>query len=120
MNIKYKILNINAAAGQFTAMYFDEELLPESEGYVYTYDIPIIDGKAASIEDLKELVRGLIPTHAFERLAALRKGIDTSHLEGLVGQVFEIPKQSPFVVSAGVVDESSDLGVQTITATEAL
>lgn len=70
MDIKYEILNFNPNNGSLTIKYFTDEF---TDGLVYSVDVPIVDGKFASEDEVTSIIEFNKPKGQLERMFATTK-----------------------------------------------
>jgi hypothetical protein len=85
MNIQYEILEFNPNNASIRVRYFTEEF---TEGFIFNFDIPIVDGKFADKEAIEAMIEGYKPTYQIEKILAVRNMEIPSFLaEKIVEQV---------------------------------
>lgn len=113
MKVEWKIVKFDKERGSIEVNYFDKKLLPE--GATYNIDLPIVDNKYPTEEEITKIINGNIPSHIFERKHALTLNLDTAHIEKMVSKE---QKLDPNVFTIRATNNVPLQDVQTITPTK--
>ena len=85
MDIQYEIEEFNPNNASIRVRYFTEEF---TEGFIFNFDIPIVDGKFADKEAIEAMIEGYKPKYQIEKILSVRNMEIPSFLaEKIVAQV---------------------------------
>jgi hypothetical protein len=95
MDIQYEIEEFNPNNASIRVRYFTEEF---TEGFIFNFDIPIVDGKFADKEAIEAMIEGYKPAYQIEKILAVRNMEIPSFLaEKIVQQVTIVPETNPSI-----------------------